>query len=421
MNDHPATPYAGLSPDLVLDAVESLGLPADGHLLALNSYENRVYQIGLDEAPPVVAKFYRPNRWSDAEILEEHAFTLELADLEIPAIPPMVIGGQTLHRFAIEKARKDADRDPAFQERNWTRIREGLDRMQRSLDPKADRALMRYALTDVARLSEGQRIEPLDRAAGLKSGMSDDEAARAIDAFLDRILAGTKLYDKTARLAHFGRSEAELAAANDSLLALAAALYPLQEANRDRTKERAGALYRLGPRYADVLLARAGGLVSPDANGTLRVTYGTVKGVQPQDGIFWLPQTTLRGIQQKNTGKGEFDAPRAELEAIRALRADLRAGRTNPYVDPKLKDVPVNFLSTVDTTGGNSGSATLNGKGELVGLLFDGTYDTVASDYLYDKVKTRSIHVDTRYMLWVLTEVDHATELLTELGFPPAK
>jgi Ser/Thr protein kinase RdoA (MazF antagonist) len=100
MQDAAATPYAGLSPDLVLDAVESLGLPADGHLLALNSYENRVYQVGLDDSAPVVVKFYRPNRWSDAEILEEHAFTLELADLEIPAVPPMVIGDQTLHRFA---------------------------------------------------------------------------------------------------------------------------------------------------------------------------------------------------------------------------------------------------------------------------------------------------------------------------------
>ena len=100
MNDHPATPYADLSPDLILDAVESLGLPTDGHLLALNSYENRVYQVGLDEAAPVIAKFYRPDRWSDAEILEEHAFTLELADLEIPAVPPFETGGQTLHRFA---------------------------------------------------------------------------------------------------------------------------------------------------------------------------------------------------------------------------------------------------------------------------------------------------------------------------------
>jgi len=100
MDANPATPYAALSPDLILDACESLGLPVDGHLLALNSYENRVYQVGLDEAAPVVAKFYRPNRWSDAEILEEHAFTRELADLEIPAIPPLEIGGRTLHRFA---------------------------------------------------------------------------------------------------------------------------------------------------------------------------------------------------------------------------------------------------------------------------------------------------------------------------------
>ncbi len=93
-------PYADLSPDLILDAVESIGLPTDGHLLALNSYENRVYQVGLDEAEPVIAKFYRPGRWSDEAILEEHAFTLELADREIPAVGPFATRGQTLHRYA---------------------------------------------------------------------------------------------------------------------------------------------------------------------------------------------------------------------------------------------------------------------------------------------------------------------------------
>jgi hypothetical protein len=76
----------------------------------------------------------------------------------------------------------------------------------------------------------------------------------------------------------------------------------------------------------------------------------------------------------------------------------------------------VNFLSTVDTTGGNSGSPTLNGKGELVGLLFDGTYETVASNFLFDKAKTRSIHVDSRYMLWNMAEVDGAAHLLKEMG-----
>ncbi|NEX22092.1 serine/threonine protein kinase [Thiorhodococcus mannitoliphagus] len=104
------TPYADLTPDLILDAVESIGLITDGHLLALNSYENRVYQIGIEDANPVIAKFYRPGRWSDAAILEEHTFTLELAEREIPAVPPAIIEGHSLHehegyRFSITPRR----------------------------------------------------------------------------------------------------------------------------------------------------------------------------------------------------------------------------------------------------------------------------------------------------------------------------
>lgn len=100
-------PYSGLTPDVVLNALESVGLHCDGSLLALNSYENRVYQIGIAEAPPVVAKFYRPGRWSDAAILEEHAFTDELREREIPVVAPLVLDdGKTLHvsegfRFAV--------------------------------------------------------------------------------------------------------------------------------------------------------------------------------------------------------------------------------------------------------------------------------------------------------------------------------
>ena len=94
------TPYDRLTPDVILDAIESTGFLADGRMLALNSYENRVYQIGIEEAKPVIAKFYRPGRWSDAQILEEHAFTQELADREIPVVPPLNIDGNTLFEFA---------------------------------------------------------------------------------------------------------------------------------------------------------------------------------------------------------------------------------------------------------------------------------------------------------------------------------
>jgi Ser/Thr protein kinase RdoA (MazF antagonist) len=101
-----AAPYSDLTPDRVLDALAGVGLRPDGRLLSLNSYENRVYQAGMEEGPPLVAKFYRPARWSDAQILEEHEFARELAEREIPVVAPLVIGGGTLHasggfRFAV--------------------------------------------------------------------------------------------------------------------------------------------------------------------------------------------------------------------------------------------------------------------------------------------------------------------------------
>jgi len=108
MNSSPAdhTPYYRLDPDTVLQSIDSLGLVTDGRLLALNSYENRVYQVGLEDAEPVVAKFYRPGRWTDEQILEEHEFSIEVAESEIPIVAPQRYQGNTLHcyrgfRFAV--------------------------------------------------------------------------------------------------------------------------------------------------------------------------------------------------------------------------------------------------------------------------------------------------------------------------------
>lgn len=100
------TDYAGLTPDVILNAVDQCGVHTDGRLLALNSYENRVYQVGIEDSPPLIAKFYRPRRWSDEAIVEEHHFALELADEEIPVIAPLQVGGRTLlksegFRFAL--------------------------------------------------------------------------------------------------------------------------------------------------------------------------------------------------------------------------------------------------------------------------------------------------------------------------------
>ena len=106
MDSLPEHSFAGLEPGIVLDALEMLGLYSDGRLLALNSYENRVYQVGMEQGPPLIVKFYRPRRWSDEAILEEHDFALELERNEIPVVPPLGFGGRTLHlhqgyRFAV--------------------------------------------------------------------------------------------------------------------------------------------------------------------------------------------------------------------------------------------------------------------------------------------------------------------------------
>ena len=98
--------YAGLTPDTVLDALDAVGFRGDGRFIALNSYENRVYQVFMEEGPPVVVKFYRPARWTDAQIAEEHAFVAELAEREIPVVAPLAVDGRTLHlhagfRFAV--------------------------------------------------------------------------------------------------------------------------------------------------------------------------------------------------------------------------------------------------------------------------------------------------------------------------------
>jgi len=324
---------------------------------------------------------------------------------------------RTLRRLAEERQKPDADREPEYQQRNWERLREAQERIQKTLDLGADRALLRYALLEAAALPAAQRIEAIDAAVGFSAGISEADAKAKADAWLAALYANpSKLADAGSRLALFDGKPDDVLAAKDPFLDLATALAPLDKQVREADKTRNGAMSRLGPVYMQAMLDKAGGLVAPDANSTLRVTFGTVKGVSPRDGVFYLPQTTLQGVVAKaRPGDKEFDAPPALLAAA----AKVLASGQGPFVDPKLGDVPVNFLSDVDTTGGNSGSAVLNGKGKLVGLLFDGNYETIASDLLFDPVSTRSTQVDIRYVLWVASQVSGATRVLAELGIRP--
>lgn len=304
----------------------------------------------------------------------------------------------TALRLADERKKPDLERDPGFQDRDRERIAQRFQAMERTLWLPADRAFLEQFLAEHAALPPEQRIEPLDAWLRAQGG----PAAAVERLFRDPALARTE-----ARLALLESDSAALRRSEDPWVQLAVALESWRAPRRIEDKARAGAALRLRPLYVQALQEAFPGELYPDANGTLRISYGRVEGYRPRDGLLALPRTTVSGMAAK-AGPAPFDAPE------RLLRAALRS-RQSPWADPELGDVPCDFLSTLDTTGGNSGSATLNGRGELVGLLFDGNYEAMSADYLYDPALTRSIHVDVRYLLWMLDEVEGAQGLLAEL------
>jgi len=198
---------------------------------------------------------------------------------------------------------------------------------------------------------------------------------------------------------------------DDPFIAMAVALYDTDIALEEQQKTRAGTMLALQPKYMEAITAWQASLgrpVYPDANSTLRVTYGEVKPACPRDGLCYTAFTTLEGIAEKYTGEDPFDAPARERELI-------EDGYYGDYELDSIGSVPVDFLTTLDSTGGNSGSPTMDANGNLVGLLFDGTYESINSDWDFAEDITRTIHVDTRYMLWVMDYVDGADWLIDEM------
>ena len=320
---------------------------------------------------------------------------------------------RTLYRLAREKQKPDMEREPGYQERDFRRLEERMRRLSRSYAPEVDRAVYRELLLRYAAIPPDQHVAAFDAWFGI-TGNEVDEAA--LDARLEAMYAGSGLGDEATRLAWMEKASADFEASDDPFLQLAVTMFDSDMKIEEQRKDLAGRFDELRPRYMEALIAFLGSrgkAVYPDANGTLRVTFGTVQGYRPRDGVLYTPFTVAEGIAEKHTGEVPFDAPAAELEAI----AERRWGR---WADATLGTVPVDFLTDVDTTGGNSGSATLGSKGELIGLIFDGNWESIISDWDFLPDVTRSIHVDIRYVLWVMEELDGAGHLLTEMGVAPA-
>jgi hypothetical protein len=267
-----------------------------------------------------------------------------------------------------------------------------------------ERGELHYLLRQAAELPEGQRFDFIESTFAGKTGEARTEAEEAFA----RSMVENKDYntgDKVLKL--FDLTVAQMRAKNDPLLNFALGLGSAVAEAQKRSTTFNAAVARWRPVYVAGMAEMRGGKPYPDANRTLRFTYGSVKGYVPKEAITASAFTTLSGVLEKDTGREPFNAPPK-------LR-DLERARDFGRYAPKGGDIPVDFLATTDIIGGNSGSPIMNANGEQVGIVFDGNFEGLGDDFFYDEPRNRTISVDIRYVLFLTDKFGGAGWILNEL------
>jgi hypothetical protein len=381
----------------------------DSDILARKSAEHNALKAWVNANPARKAEFGASIDAVEKLIDQRDAETRR--DFYLSYATPRFLGSaRTLYRLANERAKPDTERKLGFQERDLPRLNSVIAGQDRTYDEKVDKALVLNFLAKYAAQPQAEHNGAFDAALGIRQGMGEAE----LKGVLDKLYAGSTLANKEERSAWLKKSPQEFKASNDSFIKAAVAMYDANLKEEAADEELGGKIQQAYANYMKAKIAymnSKGQAVYPDANGTLRVTFGKIAGRDHgADGTgSWTAFTTVKGVVAKHTGEGEFNAPERQLAAIKAKDF-------GKYVDPTLKTVPVDYLATLDITGGNSGSAALNAKGELIGLAFDGTLDSIISDWDFNKANTRDIQVDIRYVLWNMRQVDKADNLLKEMN-----
>ena len=310
--------------------------------------------------------------------------------------------GYKVWRTAEERQKPDMEREPSYQERDLPYIKMRIQLAEKGYDLKTDRSFLKYTLKKLFDRPEDQVPAAFKEIIGKHS-------EKAVDDYVDHLYDKTSLADPKKRLEFLDKKPAELMKLNDPILNLAAELEKEMKVLREEKKALDQERLEMKKVYVDSLMKLKEGRIAPDANSTIRFTYGFVEGYYPKDAVYYLPQTALKGVIEKDTGKFPFHVP----EKLKELYEEKDFG---PYIDKKLKDIPACFLNTTNVTGGNSGSPTLNAKGEQVGIIFDMTYESVIGDYYIVPELQRTISVDIRYVLFITDKFSGAKHIIKELG-----
>ena len=309
--------------------------------------------------------------------------------------------GYLVYRTAEERQKPDMEREPSYQDRNLPLIKMRIPLAERGYDLQTDRAFLKHQLKKLF-------SRPEDQLPSALKELISRHSEKAVDNFVDSLFDKTSLADPQKRLQYIEKKPEELLKLGDPILKLAAELEKEMKVLREEDKALGQERLELKKVYEDAMIRQKKGRIAPDANSTIRFTYGFIKGYYPRDAVYYRPQTTLAGVIEKDTGEFPFNVP----EKLKNLYKEKDFG---PYRDKGLNDIPACFLNTTSVTGGSSGSPTLNAKGEQIGIIFDMTYESVTADYYIVPELQRTISVDIRFVLFVTDKFSGAKHIIKEL------
>ncbi|MBU0473844.1 MAG: S46 family peptidase [Bacteroidetes bacterium] len=312
-----------------------------------------------------------------------------------------------LARFVIqnaeEKEKENSERKQTFKDENIEKSILKFDETFKISMESIEKELLVKMICDARMFSDNSRVIAVDNLI-TKEMKKQDVAKFVEDNFISMKITNKENFENLLT-----KSLDELKELDNTLIKFALELNEQNKLLNSENDKIDGALSKLLPQFNEVKKEWKNILFIPDANGTLRFTYGYIKGYSPKDAIYSSPITTLKGIIEKSYLGSEYAIPTK-------LKELYDAKDFGQFYNPKLKSIPVGLLYNMDTTGGNSGSPILDAQGKLIGVNFDRAYEATINDFAWNDDYSRSIGVDIRYILWVTQKLGGADFLLEEMG-----